>query len=109
MQRSFGAANRVLQSPQPPVMAFSNYSEPVILHTHASEHCLGGALYQRQDGKLRPIPFVSRTLTTAERNYHLHSRKLEFLALKWAVTEQFRDYLCYTPHFTVYTDNNPLT
>jgi len=37
----------------------------------------------------------------------LHAGKLEFFALKWAVTEQFRDYLCYAPEFTVYTDNNP--
>ena len=35
--------------------------------------------------------------------------KLEFLGLKWAVTEQFRDYLYYAPEFVVYTDNNPLT
>ncbi|KAL4008817.1 hypothetical protein ACER0C_002669 [Sarotherodon galilaeus] len=35
--------------------------------------------------------------------------KLEFLALKWAVTEKFRDYLYYAPTFTVFTDNNPLT
>ena len=34
--------------------------------------------------------------------------KLEFLALKWAMTEQFREYLQYQP-FTVWTDNNPLT
>ena len=33
---------------------------------------------------------------------------MEFLALKWAVTEKFRDYL-YGHSFTVYTDNNPLT
>ncbi|KAI3351461.1 hypothetical protein L3Q82_020223, partial [Scortum barcoo] len=39
----------------------------------------------------------------------MHSGKLEFLALKWAVCEKFRDYLFYAPHFTVYTDNNPLT
>ena len=40
----------------------------------------------------------------------LHSRKLEFLALKWAVTEQFRDYLQFrAPKFTIDTDNNPLT
>ena len=39
----------------------------------------------------------------------MHSGKLEFLALKWAVTEQSRDYLYYTPEFVVYTDNNPLT
>ena len=45
----------------------------------------------------------------AERNYHLHSGKLEFLALKWAVCEHFTDYLYHAPHFVVYTDNNPLT
>ena len=37
-----------------------------------------------------------------------HSSKLEFLALKWAVTEQFRKYLQYQP-FTVRMDNNLLT
>ena len=37
-----------------------------------------------------------------------HSSKLEFLALKWAITEQFREYLQYQP-FTMCTDNNPLT
>ena len=45
----------------------------------------------------------------AEKNYYLHSGKLEFLALKWAITEHFRDYLYYAPSFAVYTDNNPLT
>ena len=30
------------------------------------------------------------------------------MALKWAITEQFRDYLFHAPSFTVYTDNNPL-
>lgn len=44
----------------------------------------------------------------AERSYHLHSGKLEFLALKWAICDKFRDYLYYAPTFTVYTDNNPL-
>ena len=58
---------------------------------------------------MRVVAYGSRTLTAAEQNYHLHSSKLEFLALKWAITDQFRDYPFYTPHFTVYTDNNPLT
>ena len=35
------------------------------------------------------------------------SAKLELLALKWAVTEKFRDYLLGSK-FTGYTDNNPL-
>jgi len=34
---------------------------------------------------------------------------LEFLTLKWAIRDQFRDYLYYAPSFKVYTDNNPLT
>ena len=34
--------------------------------------------------------------------------KLEFLALKWAITEHFKEYLLYWP-FLVRTDNNPLT
>ena len=52
------------------------------------------------------IAYVSRTLSRSERNYDAH--KLEFLALKWSVTERFHEYL-YGRHFEVYTDNNPLT
>ena len=48
---------------------------------------------------MRVIGFWPRSLTKAERNYHLHSGKLEFLALRWAVCEHFRDYLYYAPHF----------
>ena len=52
---------------------------------------------------------ASRTLSPAERNYFMHSGKLEFLALKWAITEKFSDYLMNGPNFEVVTDNNPLT
>ena len=41
-----------------------------------------------------------------EKNYH--PTKLEFLALKWAITEHFKEHLLYQP-FLVKTDNNPLT
>lgn len=92
----------------PPILAYPNF-DLYILHTDASNEGLGAVLYQRQDNKLRVIGYGSRTLTPAERNYHLHSGKLEFLALKWAICDKFRDYLCYAPTFTVYTDNNPLT
>ena len=93
----------------PPIMAYPDYEKPFIVHTDACKDGLGAVLYQRQDGKIRVIAYSSRTLTAAEKNYHLHAGKLEFLALKWAITEQFRDYLYYAPEFTVYTDNNPLT
>lgn len=94
---------------QPPVLAFPDFSQPFVLHTDASAQGLGAVLYQHQNGKLRVIAYGSRTLSAAEKNYHLHSGKLEFLALKWSVTEKFRDYLYYAPTFTVYSDNNPLT
>ena len=93
----------------PPVMAYPNYECPFIVHTDASKEGLGAVLYQKQDGKVRVIAYASRTLSPAEQKYHLHSGKLEFLALKWAITERFRDYLYYAPGFTVLTDNNPLT
>jgi len=94
---------------QPPVLGFPDFTQPFILHTDASNQGLGAVLYQRQNGKLRVIAYGSRTLTAAEKNYNLHSGKLEFLALKWAITDKFRDYLYYAPFFTVFSDNNPLT
>ena len=36
------------------------------------------------------------------------SMKLELLVLKWGVTEKFREYLLGN-HFTILTDNNPLS
>jgi hypothetical protein len=62
--------------------------------------------YQTQEENKRVISYAWRRLTKSERNYPAH--KMEFLALKWAVTEKFMDYL-YGNSFTVYTDNNSLT
>lgn len=55
---------------------------------------------------MRGIAFASRGLTKSEAKYLAH--KLKFLALKWAVTSKFSDYL-YGTEFTVLTDSNPLT
>lgn len=91
------------------MLTYPYFDLPLVLHTDALAKGLGAVLYQRQSGKLKVVAYGSRTLTAAEKNYHLHLGKLEFLALKWAVCEKFHDYLFYAPHFTVYTDNNPLT
>ena len=52
------------------------------------------------------ISYASRSLTQSETKYLVHN--LEFLCLKWAITEQIHEYL-YGNTFDVYTDNNPLT
>ena len=93
----------------PMVIAYPNFELPFFMTCDACAEGLGAVLYQKQNGVNRVISFSSRTLTAAERNYYLHSGKLEFLAMKWAITEKFTDYLKYGPVFTVYTDNNPLT
>ena len=90
-----------------PVLAFADYTKDFLLETDASKEGLGAVLSQKQeDGWFHPVAYGSRALTMHEKNYH--STKLEFLALKWAVTEHFREYLLYQP-FLVKTDNNPLT
>ena len=89
-----------------PVLGYADYSSPFVVHTDASLDGLGAVLYQKQDGRDRVISYASRRLSPSERNYPVH--KLEFLALKWAVTDKFHDYL-YGNQFTAYTNNNPLT
>lgn len=89
-----------------PVLAFADPQLPYVLHVDASREGLGGVLYQDQGEGLRPVAFISRSLTPSERHYPTH--KLEYLALKWAVVDKLHDYL-YGVKFEVRTDNNPLT
>ena len=71
---------------QTPILAYANYKRPFIVHTDASESGLGAILYQKDEAGLkRVITCASRALNPSERKYLAH--KLEFLALKWAVTD----------------------
>ena len=92
---------------QTPILVYANYKKPFKMQTDAIENRLGAVLYEKQDnGTDRVIAYASQTLLKSKRNYNAH--KLEFLALKWSVTERFHEYL-YGGYFEVYTDNNPLT
>ncbi|KAL0185385.1 hypothetical protein M9458_021082, partial [Cirrhinus mrigala] len=92
-----------------PILAYADFSLPFILEVDASHRGLGAVLSQEQEGKVRPIAFASRSLRPTERNpVNYSSMKLEFLALKWAMTEKFREYLLGL-RCVVFTDNNPLS
>jgi len=103
-QAAFDKLKQALTSP--PILAYPDYSKPFVLHTDASSNGLGAVLYQNFDGIDRVIAYASRGLSQAEQRYQVH--KQEFLALKWAVTSKFHDYL-YGTSFVVFTDNNPMT
>ena len=90
-----------------PVLAYMGLEKPFLLETDASGEGLGTILQQKlDDGKYHPVAYTSQALHGSGKHYHLS--KLEFLTLKWAVTEQFKEYLLYKP-FTVQTNNNHLT
>ena len=90
-----------------PVLVFPDLDKPFLLETDASKEGLGVVLSQKQSDRwYHPIAFGSHSLTLSEKNYH--SSNLEFLALKWSMTEHFKEYLTYAS-FVVRNDNNPLT
>ena len=106
-QEAFDALKEALSTS--PVLGYPNFTREFILETDASLNGLGNILSQQdKDRNIHVIAYASRSLCPSERSMHNYSSaKLELLALKWAVTEKFCDYLLGL-WFQVYTDNNPL-
>ena len=88
------------------ILAYANFSKPFKLHTNACTVRLGSILYQNQDGVDQVTGYAGRALSKTKHKYL--AVKLEFLALKWAIMEQFHEYL-YSNTFVIYMDNNLLT
>lgn len=93
---------------QAPILAYADFTQPFLLYTDASNSGLGAVLAQKQEGVEKVIAYASRSLHPAERNDSNYSSfKLELLAMKWALSEKFKDYL-WGAKVTIVTDNNPL-
>ncbi len=60
------------------------------METDASGHAIGGVLSQEQDGKWKPIAFLSRMMQPIERNYEIYDKEL--LAIVEALTK-WKQYL----------------
>ncbi|KAA8490537.1 Transposon Ty3-G Gag-Pol polyprotein [Porphyridium purpureum] len=87
------------------MLVLADPNAPKVLDTDASQIGLGGALYQEMpDGKLAPISFLSRTLTSAEQNYTV--TELECLAVVWCL-KKVRHYVFGTT-VRIRTDHEPL-
>jgi hypothetical protein len=87
-----------------PVLAHYDVNKPTIVATDASCSGLGAVLYQLHGDKRRPVCFISRSLTDAEKNYATIEK--EALAVSWAC-ERLAEYVL-GMDFLVETDHKPL-
>ena len=102
-EKAFSETKRMISSDQ--VLTHHDPLLPIQLECNASPYGIGAVLsHVMADGTDRPIGFVSRPLTSAERNYAQLDK--EALALICGM-KKFHSYL-HGRHFTFVTDHQPL-
>ena len=102
-QRAFDQVKQMLTTA--PVLALFNPKLETIVAADASSYGLGAVLLQKQDdGELKPVAYISRSMTLTEQRYAQIEK--EALALTWAC-ERFTDYLIGL-EFHIHTDHKPL-
>jgi len=89
-----------------PVLSLPRKEGKFRVETDASGYTIRGVLSQEQEGKWKPIAFLSRMMQPAERNYEIYDKKL--LAIVEALTK-WRQYLLDAKKpFEVWTDHENL-
>ena len=105
VQAAFEALKRAFSSE--PVLTHFDPAKPCFLEPDASKNAIGAVCSQPdENGILHPVAFYSRSLTSAERNYHIHDTEL--LAVVEGL-EYWRHYFAYSDHpAVVLTDHKNL-
>ena len=101
-EKAFVTLKRELASEH--ILHLPDSAKPFVLRTDASDVGIGAVLMQDHDGKLFPVRYASRKLSTRECKYSTIER--ECLAIVWAI-QKFRVYL-YGREFVLQTDHQPL-
>lgn len=102
-QRAYQALKEAVTSDQ--VLVHYDPKLPIVLSTDASNVAVAGILsHEFENGEVKPIAFVSRALSSAERNYSTIQK--EALAIVYSVVK-LRQYLLGN-RFTLFTDHKPL-
>ncbi len=88
------------------ILAIPNETDPFMVEADASEGAIGAVLSQKQNGKWRPVAFMSKSLSATERNYKIYDKEL--LAIMLALDE-WRHYLMgATVDVEIWTDHQNL-
>jgi len=59
------------------VLAIPDIDKEMRVEADASDYMMGGVLLTRcEDGKWRPVAFISKLLNTTERNYEIHDKEM---------------------------------
>lgn len=101
-EQAFTALKQALA--QDAVTSLPDLNRPFVVETDASGIGIAAVLLQAGPEGLRPVSFISRVLTAAERHYTV--QEWECLAVVWAV-DKFRAYLEFT-EFEIHCDHSSL-
>ena len=86
-------------------LAFFDPNKPTVVASDASSYGVGGTIMQEHEGILKPVAYVSRTMTDTEKRYAQIEKEL--LAVVWCC-EKFSKYLVGLDSFRIITDHKPL-
>ena len=60
-----------------PVPAIPDIDKEIRVEVNALDYATGGVLLTKcEDGKWRPVAFISKLLNTTERNYEIHDKEM---------------------------------
>ena len=102
-EQAFHQAKNALQANS--LLVHYDVSKPLVLACDASQYGIGAVLSHVIDNEERPVAYISRTLSAAEKNYSQIEK--EALAIIFAV-KKLHPYL-YGRHFVIESDHKPLS
>ena len=101
-ETAFNQIKQLLTSTE--ILAHYDPAKDTIIAADASHDGIGAVLQKQGDGSWRPVCFISRSLSDAEKHYAVIEK--EALAVTWA-SERLEEYFLGT-HYTTETDHKPL-
>ena len=74
-EEAFGRLKRAFTTE--PVLAIPDIDREMRVEADALDYAMGGVLLTKcEDGKWRPVAFISKSLNTTEQNYKIHNKEM---------------------------------